>query len=443
MKKNRKNVLIGVFIVLILALAAVLLMIFLRIKNTKDYNEQLSLGDKYLAELNYEDAAIAFRNAIQINEKKETGHIRLSDVYIATEDYDQAADVLLTGYDATGESTLIKERIIAIYPQVSDEYKEKIEEKIEEVDTDPGQNEETQPADPPEETTEVSIGHVVAVKDRIFYWKYSSQSYENAGALASFGSGWIASNQLVCRTADGTEQILLESAPQGDTYVSDCGTLGISGGKLFFDMPDANSTDSGKTILCSYDLETGETVNYGGGHLKAVTEEGRAIGYTRPENAQGYTLFLTNEDGTTTALASGVSQYLDYHNGMIYFQPLETDYTTARATLSCVSPGTLQVQNLYTVTADFPVNNNSCTISQIAYQGDRIYFAYGSYGGTGGFYQGGKVACVNADGSTDASPPVLRSLATPGFWSRKTALPYRKIRNPYQPMELTWRNIIH
>ena len=346
MKKNRKNVLIGVFIVLILALAAVLLMIFLRIKNTKDYNEQLSLGDKYLAELNYEDAAIAFRNAIQINEKKETGHIRLSDVYIATEDYDQAADVLLTGYDATGESTLIKERIIAIYPQVSDEYKEKIEEKIEEVKTDPGQNEETQPADPPEETTEVSIGHVVAGKDRIFYWKYSSQSYENAGALASFGSGWIASNQLVCRTADGTEQILLESAPQGDTYVSDCGTLGISGGKLFFDMPDANSTDSGKTILCSYDLETGETVNYGGGHLKAVTEEGRAIGYTRPENAQGYTLFLTNEDGTTTALASGVSQYLDYHNGMIYFQPLETDYTTARATLSCVSPETLQVQNL-------------------------------------------------------------------------------------------------
>ena len=93
-------------------------------------------------------------------------------------------------------------------------YKEKIEEKIEEVDTDPGQNEETQPADPPEETTEVSIGHVVAVKDRIFYWKYSSQSYENAGALASFGSGWIASNQLVCRTADGTEQILLESAPR-------------------------------------------------------------------------------------------------------------------------------------------------------------------------------------------------------------------------------------
>ena len=113
------------------------------------------------------------------------------------------------------------------------------------MDTDPGQNEETQPADPPEETTEVSIGHVVAVKDRIFYWKYSSQSYENAGALASFGSGWIASNQLICRTADGTEQILLESAPQGDTYISDCGTLGIGGGKLFFDMPDANSTDSG------------------------------------------------------------------------------------------------------------------------------------------------------------------------------------------------------
>lgn len=395
MKKNTKNVLIGIFIVLILALAAVLVMIFLRIKNTKDYNEQLSLGDKYLAELNYEDAAIAFRNAIQINEKKETGHIRLADVYIATEDYDQAADVLLTGYDATGESDLIRDRITAVYPQVSDEYKEKIEERIGSVETESDQNEGNQPAGPSEETAEAFTGHVVTDGDRIFYWKYSSQSYENAGALASFGSGWIASNQLICRTADGTEQILLESAPQGDTYVSDCGTLGICGSKLFFDMPDTNSTDSGKTVLCSYNLETGETVNYGGGHLKAVTDDGRVIGYIMNEDA-ALTIFITSEDGSLTPLVTNASQYLDYHDGAIYFQPRESG--TLQATLSCVFIDTQQVQNLYTAVPDFPIDG-SCTISQIAYQGDKIYFAYGSYGGTGGFYQGGKVACVNADGS--------------------------------------------
>lgn len=404
MKKNTRNVLIGVIIVLILALLAVFLLLFSRIKSTKDYNEQLSLGDKYLQEMNYEDAAIAFQNAIQINEKKETGHIRLADVYMATEDYDQAADVLLTGYNATGESDLIRDRIIAVYPQVSNEYKEKIEEKIGREDLESASQEDTQPdtAPAPEEEPENAVtGSVVTYDDKIFYWKYNAQSYETSGALAYFGSGWLAPNQLICRSVDGTEQVLLESSIPPDEHVQDCGTLGISGGKLFFDMPDPNSTDVSYTSVFSYSLDSGEIINYGGGHLKAVTDDGRAIGYTHSSYSLS-SIFVTNEDGTLTTLASDAVQYLDYRNKTVYFEPQESYESateTARATLACVSLEDQQVRNLYTVTADFPVNNNTCVISQMAYRDDQIYFAYGSYGGTALLYQGGKVACVGADGS--------------------------------------------
>ncbi|MGI6007213.1 MAG: hypothetical protein ACOX8E_06945 [Ruminococcus sp.] len=399
MKKNTKNVLIGVFIVIIAALLALFLMIFLRINKTRDYNEQLSLGDRYLQEMNYEDAAIAYQNAIHIDEKKETGHIRLSDVYIATEDYDQAADVLLTGYDATGESDLIRDKMISIYPQVSDDYKEKIEDKIGEVESETasGDENDAEPtAAPQEEPAENAFtGSVVGMDDRIFYWKYNAQSYEPTGALAYFGSGWLASNQLVCRDADGTEQVLLESTAMGDAYIYDCGTLGIGGGRLFFDMPDPSSTDAAHTNLFSYALDTGEITNYGAGHLKAVTGDGRAIGYIM-NGDDTRTIFITSEDGGLTPLVTNASQYLDYHDGAIYFQPQESG--ALQATLSCVFVDTQQVQNLYTAVPDFPVDSY-CTISQIAYQDDRIYFAFGSYGGSAVLYQGGKVACVNRDGS--------------------------------------------
>ena len=69
MKRKATNPFVCILSILILLLAGIFLILFLHIKRNGDYNRLLSLGDKYLQELNYEDAAIAFQNAIEISEK--------------------------------------------------------------------------------------------------------------------------------------------------------------------------------------------------------------------------------------------------------------------------------------------------------------------------------------------------------------------------------------
>lgn len=111
--------------------------------------EQLDLGNKYLEELNYEEAIIAFTKAIQIDEKQvpayvgrgnayvlsgetkehlaqaqadyekaisldETyaeGYLGLADVYIRYGDYEKAMDVLREGLDKTGNDQKLVDKL--------------------------------------------------------------------------------------------------------------------------------------------------------------------------------------------------------------------------------------------------------------------------------------------------------------------------------------------
>ena len=130
MKRKTTNPFVCILSILILLLAGIFLILFLHIKRNGDYNRLLSLGDKYLQELNYEDAAIAFQNAIEISEKDPAAYLRLADVYTASGDYDQAADILLTGYDAADDNTLIRSRMAAVYSLVSPSLQEQIRQKI-------------------------------------------------------------------------------------------------------------------------------------------------------------------------------------------------------------------------------------------------------------------------------------------------------------------------
>ena len=118
MKKRSHHPFIFLFIVLIVVLSGIFLILFSRIKQDKQYNELLSLGDKYLQELNYEDAAIAFQNAIEISEREQTAYLRLAETYTAAQDYNRAADVLVAGYDTADDNTLIQSRMIAVYSLV-------------------------------------------------------------------------------------------------------------------------------------------------------------------------------------------------------------------------------------------------------------------------------------------------------------------------------------
>ena len=57
-------------------------------------DRQLTLAEKYMSELNYEAAILAYKAAIEIDPKCEDAYLQLLDLYIAMEAYDMAEEVI-------------------------------------------------------------------------------------------------------------------------------------------------------------------------------------------------------------------------------------------------------------------------------------------------------------------------------------------------------------
>ena len=108
MKKNVKKiwaVCIGILLLLVLIVGALV------IRNTstnKKYKEQLDLGDRYLQELDYENAELCYKEAIEIAPKQAKPYIQLATVYVETERYDEARDILNDALEAIPEKETTK-----------------------------------------------------------------------------------------------------------------------------------------------------------------------------------------------------------------------------------------------------------------------------------------------------------------------------------------------
>lgn len=95
-----------------------------------DWQNQYDLGIRLLSEGKYEEAIVAFQAAIQIDPKKADAYVGLADVYIAMEDGQAAADILLDGLEAveekSGRETLEKklEEVKEVFPGVDTDRQE-------------------------------------------------------------------------------------------------------------------------------------------------------------------------------------------------------------------------------------------------------------------------------------------------------------------------------
>lgn len=90
-------------------------------QTTNSFQEQLSLGEKYLQELKYEDAIVALNRAIEIDPKNEKPYLLLAQVYVAQEEYDSAVETLEKGLDATGGNQEIAEKLDEVKEMLSQE----------------------------------------------------------------------------------------------------------------------------------------------------------------------------------------------------------------------------------------------------------------------------------------------------------------------------------
>lgn len=110
-------------------IACVLILIFTAgCKKKMNFQEYLDLGNKYLLELNYEEAAVAFTKAIELEPREMGAYEKLADVYTAQGNADQALETLnkaisvyegLSAEEQTEERKAAYERIRAAANDIS------------------------------------------------------------------------------------------------------------------------------------------------------------------------------------------------------------------------------------------------------------------------------------------------------------------------------------
>lgn len=108
MKQKKKNR--GIFAAAGITAAICVLLVAVLVAAGRGTDQKLSdllaLGEKYLSELDYEQAIAAYRQAIEIDPKCEDAYLALADVYVAMENYEAAREILEEGISRTGAEAL-------------------------------------------------------------------------------------------------------------------------------------------------------------------------------------------------------------------------------------------------------------------------------------------------------------------------------------------------
>ena len=104
-KKDNKVLMGGIIAAVILVLAAG---IGFGIYNSPSnrLSRQLDLGQKYLEEMDYEQAKIAFEESIAIDPMNTEAYLGAARAYAGLEDYEGAVAILQKGYEQTGDESL-------------------------------------------------------------------------------------------------------------------------------------------------------------------------------------------------------------------------------------------------------------------------------------------------------------------------------------------------
>ena len=85
---------IGITAILLAAAVVVTVAILTKCSDPASYEEKMDLGRKYLLELDYDQAILAFEEAIKINPKKKDAYLELAEVYVETGEPEKAVKIL-------------------------------------------------------------------------------------------------------------------------------------------------------------------------------------------------------------------------------------------------------------------------------------------------------------------------------------------------------------
>lgn len=106
MRKNNK-IKIGIFALVVIA--CIVGIIIYSNSSGQRLQRQLNLGQKYLNELNYEQAVVAYELALEIDPLSAEAYLGLAEAYVAQDNYEKAVEILQKGYEVTGNEDIKKQ----------------------------------------------------------------------------------------------------------------------------------------------------------------------------------------------------------------------------------------------------------------------------------------------------------------------------------------------
>lgn len=126
MKKIR--VVLGIIIAIVVLITSVGTAMFTNLDHNKiDISEQLKLGEKYLREMDYEKAILAFSKVIEVDPMNVRAYLGLADAYLGQGNAEKATEILEKALELTKDN-LIKEKLEELTNSTSHLVQEELEE---------------------------------------------------------------------------------------------------------------------------------------------------------------------------------------------------------------------------------------------------------------------------------------------------------------------------
>lgn len=250
----------------------------------------------------------------------------------------------------------------------------------------------------PAKTAAPAFGYVLETAEGIYYWKYSSDSFEPTGMWTSYAAVEGTENAFVHRDNDGNEQILF-------TKAGGYGPAALVGDRVYYQTA---TSDPNVPNCFTCKLDGSDESALGQGKLEAMTEDGS---YLVCANSTLDPAISVIDTAANQSMTLNAGSYLACQDDTIYYAVPAEDTVT----ISAVQADGTGQKALYTADAltgylaEGGTGMSDVQVEQFSIVKDKIYFTYGRTGGTGGFWQGGNLVQMNLDGTQAVNlgePPV-------------------------------------
>lgn len=225
-------------------------------------------------------------------------------------------------------------------------------------------------------------GSVVRFGGNDYYWKYTADGVENQGLFAHFNPLSEAENQMICRRPDGTEEVLFTMTGNGDIYLTE-DRMYLSAGYSSY----------------SVKMDGSDRIDYGYTRWQGTDAQGKTVfGYDGQKLISVYA-----QTGEQTELADSSAGTYGYEfagvvDDYLYFSSCDTD-NRELVLYQVKTDGSAGVQeadrfSLSRYGAYVPGN---VFVTQLSRLGSTLYYSYGYYAGSGGYFQEGGINYVLQD----------------------------------------------